>query len=188
MSSNAESPKMALVSRANIVNSVIHHLGHEDPLVRVAAAWCMINWTWANSEENSEDLIKRCQRLRELGIEEKLKIMESDTSRDVRDRANSALEQLREVLADASIKEVAPTYGRLSSILAEHIGPAIGLLYTTNIFGYMFGTPIASVLINLTTPASYVNGAIWAGCTIIVGSLFAGWVRVMKGGWTLAKI
>ncbi|KAL7309096.1 hypothetical protein PS15m_011218 [Mucor circinelloides] len=70
----------------------------------------------------------------------------------------------------------------------EHIGPAIGLLYTTNIFGYMFGTPIASVLINLTTPASYVNGAIWAGCTIIVGSLFAGWVRVMKGGWTLAKI
>lgn len=45
---------MALVSRPNIVNSVIHHLGHEDPLVRVAAAWCMINWTWANSEENSE--------------------------------------------------------------------------------------------------------------------------------------
>lgn len=70
----------------------------------------------------------------------------------------------------------------------EHIGPAIGLLYTTNIFGYMFGTPIASVLINLSTPPSYVNGAIWAGCTIIVGSLFAGWVRVMKGGWTLAKI
>ncbi|KAL9538864.1 hypothetical protein PS6_011430 [Mucor atramentarius] len=103
MSSNAESPKMALVSRPNIVNSVIHHLGHEDPLVRVAAAWCMINWTWANSEENSEDLIKRCQRLRELGIEEKLKVMESDTSRDVRDRANSALEQLREVLADASV-------------------------------------------------------------------------------------
>ncbi|CAO0796347.1 unnamed protein product [Mucor circinelloides] len=76
----------------------------------------------------------------------------------------------------------------LTIVGLEHIGPAIGLLYTTNIFGYMFGTPIASVLINLTTPASYVNGAIWAGCTIIVGSLFAGWVRVMKGGWTLAKI
>jgi hypothetical protein len=49
------------------------------------------------------DLIKRCQRLRELGVEDKLKIMENDTSRDVRDRANSALEQLREVLADASL-------------------------------------------------------------------------------------
>lgn len=49
------------------------------------------------------DLIKRCQRLRELGVEDKLKIMENDTSRDVRDRANSALEQLREVLADTSL-------------------------------------------------------------------------------------
>jgi MFS family permease len=70
----------------------------------------------------------------------------------------------------------------------EHIGPAIGLLYTTNIFGYMFGTPIASALINLSSPASYVNGAIWAGVTIVVGSLFAGWVRIMKGGWKFAKI
>ncbi|KAG1450916.1 hypothetical protein G6F46_002108 [Rhizopus delemar] len=45
----------------------------------------------------------------------------------------------------------------------EHIGPAIGLLYTTNIFGYLFGTPIASTLINLTTPATYLYGALWAG-------------------------
>lgn len=29
--------------------------------------------------------------------------MENDTSRDVRDRANSALEQLQEVLADVSL-------------------------------------------------------------------------------------
>lgn len=98
MSSNAESPKMALMSRQNIVNSVIHHLTHEDPNVRVTAAWCMINWTWANSDENQEDLKARCDRLRELGIEDKLKFMEKDSSRDVRDRASTALNQLREVL------------------------------------------------------------------------------------------
>lgn len=70
----------------------------------------------------------------------------------------------------------------------EHISPAVGLLYTTNIFGYMFGTPIASQLINQTTPPNYVNGALWAGCTIIVGSLFAGWVRILKGGWKWVKV
>ena len=78
----------------------------------------MINWTWANAEENQEgkmntihinyifhswhtllDLLNRCTRLRDLGIEEKLKIMEKDLSRDVRDRASTALNQLREVLA-----------------------------------------------------------------------------------------
>ncbi|KAI9480528.1 MAG: major facilitator superfamily domain-containing protein [Benjaminiella poitrasii] len=70
----------------------------------------------------------------------------------------------------------------------EHIGPAIGMLYYTNVFGYMFGTPIATALIGLSTPANYVNGAIWAGVTIIVGSLFAGWARIMKGGWKWARI
>lgn len=76
----------------------------------------MINWTWANSDENQEgkillisfmsfvlifsfiDLKARCDRLRELGIEDKLKFMEKDSSRDVRDRASTALNQLREVL------------------------------------------------------------------------------------------
>jgi hypothetical protein len=59
----------------------------------------MINWTWANAEENQEDLLSRCRRLRDLGIEDKLKLMEKDSSRDVRDRASTALNQLREVLA-----------------------------------------------------------------------------------------
>ncbi|KAI8984450.1 major facilitator superfamily domain-containing protein [Mycotypha africana] len=70
----------------------------------------------------------------------------------------------------------------------EHIGPAIGLLYATNIFGYLFGTPIASVLINLTKPPNYVNGALWAGSTIVLGALLAGVLRIMKGGWTLARV
>ncbi|KAI8876454.1 MFS general substrate transporter [Backusella circina FSU 941] len=70
----------------------------------------------------------------------------------------------------------------------ENISPAIGLLYTTNLFGYLFGTPIATALINTTTPPSYLYGALWAGSTIIVGSLFAGWLRILKGGFKFAKI
>lgn len=70
----------------------------------------------------------------------------------------------------------------------EHIGPAIGLLYTTNIFGYLFGTPIATALIDVSTPPNYVNAALWAGCTIVAGSLFAGAVRIMKGGWKWVRI
>ncbi|KAI8047176.1 armadillo-type protein [Gilbertella persicaria] len=58
MSSNAEQPKMALMSRPNIVNSVIHHLSHENPSVRLAATWCIINWTWANAEEDQEGKFK----------------------------------------------------------------------------------------------------------------------------------
>ncbi|KAI7906460.1 armadillo-type protein [Cokeromyces recurvatus] len=48
----------------------------------------------------TSNLFARCNRLRELGVEEKLKAMENDPNRDVRDRASSALEQLHEVLTD----------------------------------------------------------------------------------------
>lgn len=54
MSSNAEGPKMAIMSRQNIVNSILHHLWNENAKVRVAATWCLINWTWSNSEDNQE--------------------------------------------------------------------------------------------------------------------------------------
>ncbi|KAI8388112.1 major facilitator superfamily domain-containing protein [Radiomyces spectabilis] len=70
----------------------------------------------------------------------------------------------------------------------EHISPAVGLLYFTNLFGYMFGTPIASALMRLSDPPDYRAGAIWAGCTVIVGALFAGWLRVKKAGWKLIRV
>jgi MFS family permease len=70
----------------------------------------------------------------------------------------------------------------------ENISPAIGLLYTTNTFGYLFGTPVATTLINKTTPPTYLYGALWAGATILVGSLFAGWLRILKGCFKFAKI
>ncbi|KAI8877562.1 ARM repeat-containing protein [Backusella circina FSU 941] len=55
MSSNDDPPKADLMSRSNIVNSVINHLEHNDPNVRVAAVWCIINWTWSNSDDVDED-------------------------------------------------------------------------------------------------------------------------------------
>jgi hypothetical protein len=101
MSSNAEAPKMAIMGRPNIVNSIIHHLGNENAKVRVAATWCLINWTWANSEDETEDLLARCRRLKELGVDEKLEELKEDPDRDVRDRAASALDQLNELLDEA---------------------------------------------------------------------------------------
>ncbi|KAI9306651.1 major facilitator superfamily domain-containing protein [Cunninghamella echinulata] len=69
----------------------------------------------------------------------------------------------------------------------ENISPAVGLLYLTNTFGYLFGTPIASVLINRTNPPQYQNAAAWAGSVIFVGGILAFWLRVQRGGWTIFK-
>lgn len=47
------------------------------------------------------DLLARCRRLKELGVDEKLEELKEDPDRDVRDRAASALDQLNELLDEA---------------------------------------------------------------------------------------
>ncbi|KAI9247981.1 major facilitator superfamily domain-containing protein [Phascolomyces articulosus] len=70
----------------------------------------------------------------------------------------------------------------------ENIAPAVGLLYFTNLFGYMFGTPIASAIINKFDPPDYRYAAVWAGCMVIGGALFAGWLRVTQAGFKLVRV
>lgn len=81
----------------------------------MAAVWCIINWTWVADGEDEDGrlksglctevaealilsyfiaLIERINRLKALGVEQKLKAMERDPSRDVRDRVRTALDQL----------------------------------------------------------------------------------------------
>ncbi|KAJ2960739.1 hypothetical protein NQZ79_g3966 [Umbelopsis isabellina] len=68
----------------------------------------------------------------------------------------------------------------------ENISPAVGLLYATNFFGYLFGTPIASKI--LETTSNYTYAAAWAGSTVMAGGLLAGVLRVQRAGWKLVKV
>lgn len=65
----------------------------------------------------------------------------------------------------------------------ENIAAANGLLYFTNTFGYLFGTPIASAIINTTTPANYTYAAVWGGVLMVVGGFFCLALRVLRAGW-----
>ncbi|KAG1178732.1 hypothetical protein G6F70_000240 [Rhizopus microsporus] len=99
MCSNAEAPKMDLTSRDIIVRSAIELLSHEDDAVRVAAAWVLINWTWGDTNDQKEDLVNRCKRLKDLGVQDKLELLiDDDPCFDVRDRAKTAYTQLSEAL------------------------------------------------------------------------------------------
>jgi hypothetical protein len=69
----------------------------------------------------------------------------------------------------------------------ENISPAVGLLYLTNTFGYLFGVPIATALVNKSNPPNYQYAAAWSGTVIIIGSLFSFWLRVQRGGWKILK-
>lgn len=65
----------------------------------------------------------------------------------------------------------------------DNISAANGLMYFTNTFGYLFGTPIASAIINHSTPPNYVYAAVWGGLLMAVGGIFCFVLRIMRAGW-----
>lgn len=99
MCSNAEAPKMDLMKRDAIVKSVVSLLNHEEANVRIAATWALVNWTWKDMDDSKENLLNRCNRLKELGVQGKLEtLIEEDSCRDVRDRAKTAYTQLSDAI------------------------------------------------------------------------------------------
>ncbi|KAJ2960908.1 hypothetical protein NQZ79_g3697 [Umbelopsis isabellina] len=79
----------ALLKRPEILQNIVRYMSHEKASIRISTAWCIINLTWTDSEEK---VPPECYEiLKELGVEEKLRAMENDPERDVRDRARTAL-------------------------------------------------------------------------------------------------
>lgn len=98
-----------------ILTKVLYLKSHPAPNIRVAAVWCIINWTWITCDDDEDGkcwdrkkslfgkdfadipataLAERVNRLRALGVEQQLRVMEKDSSRDVRDRVRTALDQM----------------------------------------------------------------------------------------------
>lgn len=84
--------KSALLKRPELLQSIVRHMSHEKASIRRSTAWCIINLTWSDSDDK---VLPECFGiLKDLGVEEKLRVMENDPERDVRDRARTALSQL----------------------------------------------------------------------------------------------
>lgn len=89
--SGSEAHKDAIMS-SNIPSLITHHLRENSKhVVRVPALWCIINLLWDGA---GGEAAGRCRQLRELGLAEVLQTMAQDASQDVRERVQTALEQL----------------------------------------------------------------------------------------------
>jgi hypothetical protein len=65
--------------------------------VRVAAVWCAMNLSWADTANLAAAGV-RVAKLRELGFDRKLAHMVEDPDLDVRDRVKTALEMMDRIV------------------------------------------------------------------------------------------
>jgi len=93
----SESHKEA-VATSNLPTLLLHHMRtSSNPDVRLPAVWCVINMTWPDAN-SAAGVAARAQRLKELGAEDVLSVLQTDASLDMRERVKTALEQMRAAL------------------------------------------------------------------------------------------
>ncbi|CAG8661632.1 5355_t:CDS:10, partial [Racocetra persica] len=83
--------KKTIMSRTNILSHIKNYMGHQNPDIRVAAVWCLINLTWMEDKHSSSQL--RVRELRQFGFEDIVKNMANDDNLDVREKVKMALVQ-----------------------------------------------------------------------------------------------
>ncbi|KAF8950389.1 Armadillo repeat-containing protein 8 [Haplosporangium bisporale] len=90
IATGSEFHKQSVMKRPSILRSVLSLMTHESVAIRVATIWVIINLTWPD-EKVSHSLHERVTVLRSMGVEDRLRSLNSDHDLDVRDRVKTAL-------------------------------------------------------------------------------------------------
>ncbi|KFX97777.1 hypothetical protein V490_02624 [Pseudogymnoascus sp. VKM F-3557] len=94
--------RQQVVAQTELLKLVLQQSSHPDKEVRLALCWLVINLTWV---EDDQDTVTRTQRVRELtklGFLAKMEVLERDCDLDVRDRAKTALWQMKQTVSASS--------------------------------------------------------------------------------------
>jgi MFS family permease len=65
----------------------------------------------------------------------------------------------------------------------DYTVPANGILFSLNVFGYLFGAPITSALINHSSPPNYMYAGLYVGIVYAIAAALCITLRVLKAGW-----
>ncbi|KAI8883758.1 MFS general substrate transporter [Backusella circina FSU 941] len=65
----------------------------------------------------------------------------------------------------------------------ENITIATGMFYFPCFFGFLFGSPIATILINLKSPPDYTYAALWTGILLVLSGVVSLILRIQRAGF-----
>ncbi|KAL8872607.1 MAG: hypothetical protein Q9174_001788 [Haloplaca sp. 1 TL-2023] len=89
--------RQVLMSNAELLKLLVQLFSHPNREVRNCCSWIVINLTFMEDESDRPLCRERARHLINLGVFDKLQMLESDPELDVRERTKAAMHQLREV-------------------------------------------------------------------------------------------
>lgn len=85
----------AIVRRTELLELLLRHFEHPAREVRLSLCWLVVNLTWVENDHDETEQFNRVKELAKLGYLSKLDCLLKDADLDVRERAKTALFQMR---------------------------------------------------------------------------------------------
>jgi hypothetical protein len=88
--------RQLVIAQTEILKLLVPHFSHPNKEVRLALCWLAINLTWVDDAHDGQACAQRAQELKKLGFLTELENLEHDVELDVRERAKTAIWQMKQ--------------------------------------------------------------------------------------------
>jgi hypothetical protein len=95
MAASVPRHRQLVIAQTELLKLLVPHFNHPNKEVRLALCWLVINLTWVDDPHDGQACAQRAQDLKDLGFLGKLENLEHDVELDVRERAKTAVWQMK---------------------------------------------------------------------------------------------
>jgi len=96
MAASVPRHRQLVIAQIELLKLLVPQFSHPNKEVRIALCWLVINLTWVDDAHDSQACAQRAQELKKLGFLSKLEALEHDSELDVRERAKTAVWQMKQ--------------------------------------------------------------------------------------------
>lgn len=102
MAASVPRHRQLVISQTDLLKLLVLQFNNPSKEVRLALCWLVINLTWVDDAHDGQACAQRAQELKKLGFLAKLESLENDVELDVRERAKTAVWQMKQGYGIAS--------------------------------------------------------------------------------------
>jgi hypothetical protein len=96
MAASVPRHRQLVIAQTELLKLLVPQFNHSSIEVRLALCWLITNLTWMDDANDTQACCQRAKELKSLGFLEKLEMLQHDPELNVRERAKSAIWQLKQ--------------------------------------------------------------------------------------------